>query len=90
MVGPPLLLAPAQVEEWALWLETGPDIWTTDPSRAVARRALAQSLRQGAAVGHLKTLIRAGEVEVKVSFPTLQDGDWQSQIPYLPGSKIVV
>ncbi len=22
-------------EEWALWLETGPDIWTTDPHRAL-------------------------------------------------------
>ena len=54
VVGPPLLLAPARLEEWALWLETGPDIWTTDPSRAVARRALAQSLRQGAAVGHVR------------------------------------
>jgi Ni2+-binding GTPase involved in maturation of urease and hydrogenase len=43
---------------------------------------------QGAAVGHLKTLIRAGAVEVKVSLPTLQDKDWQSQIPDLAESKV--
>ncbi len=54
VVGPPLLLAPAQMEEWTLWLETGPDIWTTDPSRIAARRALAQSLRQGRAVAHVR------------------------------------
>ncbi len=54
VVGPPLRLAPAQMEEWTLWLETGPDIWTTDPSRIAARRALAQSLREGRAVGHVR------------------------------------
>jgi len=54
VVGPPLLLAPAQMEEWALWLETGPDIWTSDPTRIAARRALAQSLREGRAVGHVR------------------------------------
>jgi hypothetical protein len=48
----------------------------------------AALLRQQAAVGHLKTLIRAGEIEVKVSFPTLQDRDWQSLIPHLPGVKV--
>ena len=37
VVGPPLLLSSAHLEEWALWLETGPDIWTTDPRRAAAR-----------------------------------------------------
>ena len=52
--GPPLFLAPAQLEEWTLWLETGPDIWTSDPSRIAARRALAQSLREGRAVGHVR------------------------------------
>ena len=43
---------PAQREEWALWLETGPNIWTTDLRRAAARRALAYALRRGEMVAH--------------------------------------
>ncbi len=43
---------PAQREEWTLWLETGPNIWTTDLRRAAARRALAYALRRGEMVAH--------------------------------------
>jgi hypothetical protein len=51
---------------------------------------LAALQQERAAVGHLKILLRAGGVEVKVSFPTLQEAGWQDQIPDLPGEKVAL
>ncbi len=41
-----------------------------------------------ATIGHLKALVRSGDVEVKVSFPTLQETGWQARVPDLPGTII--
>jgi Ni2+-binding GTPase involved in maturation of urease and hydrogenase len=42
----------------------------------------ADALRQEkVAIGHLKFLIRSGEIEAKISFPTLEEPGWENNIP---------
>ncbi len=43
-----------------------------------------------AAIGHLKFLLYADVSEVKVSFTSLEQPDWQSQIPPLHGTSLKV
>jgi G3E family GTPase len=43
-----------------------------------------------AAIGHLKFLLSADDGEVKVSFTSLKQPDWQSQIPPLYGTRLTV
>jgi hypothetical protein len=52
---------------------------------------LARGLaRQSAGIGHLKFILRAGAVESKLSFPTIEEPGWQSRIPVLPGTQVEV
>lgn len=54
---------------------------------------LLSSLRlEGLAIGHLKFLVQSGNVEVKVSFPTLVAEDWQASLPEPlgPGISLIV
>lgn len=52
---------------------------------------LAQGLaREKAGIGHLKFILRAGEVESKLSFPTLEEPGWEQRIPALPGSEVEI
>jgi len=52
---------------------------------------LLELLRQrGAGVGHLKLLLKAGEREVKISFPTLEEPGWQARIPHLNDQRVEV
>jgi hypothetical protein len=50
--GPALVLDAERREQWALWLETGPAIWTRDPARLAARREVATALRAGGPIHH--------------------------------------
>lgn len=52
VAGPGLPVDPERRERWALWLETGPAIWTDDPQRLAARRQVARALREGTAITH--------------------------------------
>ena len=40
---------------------------------------------RGAAIGHIKCIIRSENVEVKLSLPTLEEPGWQDRIPHLSG-----
>ena len=56
----------------------------TEIVRRIARALAGQS----AGIGHLKFIIRAGGVEAKLSFPTLEEPGWESGIPVLPGTQV--
>lgn len=45
---------------------------------------------KNAAIGHLKFILAAGDVEVKASFTTLEEPDWRLHIPALPGTQLNV
>ena len=47
-------------------------------------------IRQSAGIGHLKFILRAGVVECKLSFPTIEEPGWQNRIPALPGQQVEV
>jgi Ni2+-binding GTPase involved in maturation of urease and hydrogenase len=59
-----------------------------DAVRRLLSKLLAELQQEKATVGHLKILLRAGEVEVKVSIPTLQEEGWPDQVPGLPGERV--
>jgi Ni2+-binding GTPase involved in maturation of urease and hydrogenase len=60
--------------------------------REVAQRLIAAILSairiQPAVIGHVKFMVQGGEVEAKVSLPTLDEGDWHGQVPVIPGTHI--
>jgi Ni2+-binding GTPase involved in maturation of urease and hydrogenase len=50
-------------------------------------RAVLDALQeQHLSIGHLKFFIQSGEKEVKVSFPTLPEDDWEDQVGCFDGS----
>ena len=75
------------------WLDEEITLKTPDGQGRAAVLSLLEAIQdalqaKGAAVGHLKTLLRSGDVEVKVSFPTLQEAGWQERVPGLPGKTV--
>ena len=59
-----------------------------DVIRAFISRLLAALEQQALTIGHLKFHIRGGGTEVKLSFPTLRAGDWESELPSMKGSEV--
>jgi len=43
---------------------------------------------RGAAIGHLKVMVSAGDSQTKVSFPTLATEGWHDAVPSLPGTEV--
>lgn len=43
--------------------------------------------RKGCTIGHFKVWIQAEDCELKLSFPTLAQPDWQNDIPHFPAGK---
>lgn len=60
------------------------------------RRVLVEAVRaltallssRQAAVGHLKWMARAGDVESKGSVTTIEQPGWEEQVPHLPGEEV--
>lgn len=46
--------------------------------------------QQGAAVGHLKFLVRGHAEDAKVSFPTLEEAGWEKSVPALTGARVTL
>jgi Ni2+-binding GTPase involved in maturation of urease and hydrogenase len=51
------------------------------------RRILAAIENCGAGVGHLKFILSAGDLALKLSFPALEEPGWESRVPHVPGGK---
>jgi Ni2+-binding GTPase involved in maturation of urease and hydrogenase len=71
-------------EAMLAWLDeevrlSAPD--ATSALRAVIGGFASELRKQGIGVGHLKFLVQAGEFEVKISFPTLDEPGWEALLP---------
>lgn len=56
----------------------------------MVRRVTGALANHAAGIGHLKFIVKAGAAVGKLSFPTLEEPDWEESIPVLPGSRVEV
>jgi Ni2+-binding GTPase involved in maturation of urease and hydrogenase len=65
-----------------------PDGQGRELSIALLEQIVTAVQAQNWPIGHLKFMVSNGRNQAKISFPTLNQTGWQSQIPDLPGQKI--